>query len=149
MPLLGIVLNNTASANRVVEVVKIARAYGVSNVYFTRIYGAAAQSGIPEAFKYAAKHGIGIGVFPELGDLREIVKGELLLLTYNGKPIEGPPAGDYYLVIDGSDTGFEPLEARVGKKISVPGLPRGLPATAALAVALHSLTRGTKPVEGE
>ncbi|MCE4617012.1 MAG: RecB-family nuclease [Desulfurococcales archaeon] len=144
MPLQGVVLNNTASANRVIETIKIARAYGISTVYFTRVYGAAAQSGIPEAFKYAMKHGIAIAVFPELSDLVEIVKGELYLLTPTGEPIESESKTDFYLVIDGSDSGFEPLEARLGKKVSITDLPKGLPATAMLAVALHNLTRGKK-----
>ena len=142
MPLKGVVMNNTASANRVMETIKIARAYGVSTVYFTRVYGAAAQSGIPEAFKYAIKHGITIAVFPELRDLAEIAKGELLLLTPNGRPLEAEPETNFYLVIDGSDSGFEPLEAKLGKKVSITGIPKGLPATAMLAIALHSLARG-------
>jgi len=76
---LMLIVHNVGSAQRLVDLVKAAYSINkVSLVIITRPYGAAAQSGIPDANRIAFRRGKGFIVLPELRDAIELIKPNLV-----------------------------------------------------------------------
>ncbi len=150
-----LVLNNTSSPSRVIDFIRIGAAMGVKEFAYTKVYGAAAQTGIPDAFKFAYKNGLSLIVMPTLEDFLETVEPDLLLL-FTGKGEElskvlnvNRDKKRVSLVFDGSDAGFDPVERKLGVQVYLEDVPGGLPVVAAASLALYVLNRsGELRVEG-
>ncbi len=152
---LVVVIHNVSSVHRVTEFAKLIAGLGLKYVIYTKVTGAAAQQGIPEAFKIAAKQGSTILVLPDITDVYELIRpertyflvtettherqavrlvdiiDEILSLTGQGKKI--------VLVVNGSDLPFTPRETQGGILVKV--LNARLPSTAVLALALYEIIR--------
>ncbi|MCE4615373.1 MAG: RecB-family nuclease [Desulfurococcales archaeon] len=141
-----LVLNNTSSPSRVMDFIKIGSTMGVKEIVYTKIYGAAAQTGIPDAFKYAYKNGLSLLVMPTLEDFVETVKPSLtILFTGTGQEL-GEILGKHNtsesstaLVFDGSDAGFDPLEKKLGVQTYLKDVPGKLPVVAEVSLSLYIL----------
>jgi len=146
-----LVLNNTSSPSRVIDFIKIGSSMGVKDFAYTKIYGAAAQTGIPDAFKYAYKNGLSLIVMPTLEDFVETVKPNLtILFTGTGQDLN-EILGNYRvsessvaLVFDGSDAGFDPLERKLGVQVYLKDIPGKLPVVAEVALSLYILSKTVK-----
>jgi SpoU rRNA methylase family enzyme len=144
-----LVLNNTSSPSRVIDFIKIGSAMGVKEFAYTKIYGAAAQTGIPDAFKFAYKNGLSLIVMPTLEDYAETVKPDLLLLfTGKGEELSKVLGSDsnkdrkrISLVFDGSEAGFDPIERKLGIQVYIEDVPGGLPVLSEVSLALYILNR--------
>ncbi|MEB3756864.1 MAG: RecB-family nuclease [Desulfurococcales archaeon] len=146
-----LVLNNTSSPSRVIDFIKIGSSMGVKDFAYTKIYGAAAQTGIPDAFKYAYKNGLSLIVMPTLEDFVETVKPNLtILFTGTGQDLN-EMLGNYRasessiaLVFDGSDAGFDPLERKLGVQVYLKDIPGKLPVVAEVALSLYIMSKTVK-----
>ncbi|MCE4606347.1 MAG: RecB-family nuclease [Desulfurococcales archaeon] len=144
-----LVLNNTSSPSRVMDFIKIGSSMGVKEFAYTKVYGAAAQTGIPDAFKYAYKNGLSLVVMPTLEDFVETVKpGLTILLTGTGQELSDllekyqASSSSIALVFDGSDAGFDPLERKFGAQAYLREVPGRLPVVAEVALSLYIVGKG-------
>ncbi len=138
-----LVLNNTSSPSRVIDFIKVGATMGYERFALTKIYGAAAQSGVPEAFKYSYKNGLSLLVFQSLEDFVETVAPDkLLLFAGSGRnlgDIEVSKGDRLALVFDGSEAGFDPLEKKLGEPVYITDIPGRLPVIAEVSLSLYIL----------
>ncbi|NPB00229.1 MAG: hypothetical protein GXO10_02545 [Crenarchaeota archaeon] len=145
------VLHNVASVHRVLEFVRLCTSFNCNSIIITRPTGAAAQQGIPEAFKIALKEGTSIVVLGELKDVLDVVKIEkLYLLTAEeeGEPLENiiEEAADLLksgnkigVAVQGQDLPFLPREKQLGTCVKV--LEKRTPATSLCTIFLWELSK--------
>jgi SpoU rRNA methylase family enzyme len=149
-----LVLNNTSSPSRVMDFIRIGSAMGIKEFAYTKIYGAAAQTGIPDAFKYAYKNGLSIIIMPTLEDFVETVNpGLTVLFSGTGHVLDevlkdNTSTSTIAMVFDGSDAGFDPLEKKLGIQVYLRDVPGKLPVVAEVALSLYILGKnGERQVE--
>ncbi|NPA69956.1 MAG: hypothetical protein GXO26_04045 [Crenarchaeota archaeon] len=145
------VLHNVTSVHRVLEFVRLCTSFNCNNIIITRPTGAAAQQGVPEAFKIALKEGANIMILGELKDVQEIAKIEkLYLLTAEeeGETLdkaieeaaellrEGKKIG---VAVQGQDLPFLPREKQLGTCVKV--LEKKAPATSLCTIFLWELSK--------
>ncbi len=145
------VLHNVTSVHRVLEFVRLCTSFNCSNIVITRPTGAAAQQGIPEAFKIALKEGVNLIILGELKDVQEVAKIEkmyLLTAEEEGEPLdktieeaaellkEGKKIG---VAVQGQDLPFLPREKQLGTCVKV--LERKAPATSLCTIFLWELSK--------
>ncbi|MCE4607574.1 MAG: RecB-family nuclease [Caldisphaeraceae archaeon] len=116
-------LHNVSGVQKVLDMAKLAFALGFDELVLTKVYGAAAQSGVAEAFKIALREGKGLVVLPEMKDALELYRPDTLYLVDrdHAKEEVDPFAlkvnGLVMIAFNGSDTSFSPLELSLGKPI--------------------------------
>ncbi len=148
-----VILYNVTSVHRVIEIAKICSSFSCKNMIIIRPTGAAAQQGVPEAFKICLREGISLSILSELKDVIEIFNiGKLYFLTteQEGKKISdivneivkvlnsGQKIG---IVIHGQDLLFLPRELQLGEPIKI--LDRNVPSTALLSIMLWELLKNS------
>ncbi len=152
-----VVVHNVSSVHRVVEFTKLVSGLGFKYQVYTKVIGAAAQQGIPEAFKIAMKRGTTITVLPDLSDMFDLVRPERAYFLVT-EPVQGRETvrlGDAVeeikslaeqgrklaVVVNGSDLPFTPRE--IGSGLPVKVMSSSIPSTALLAVTLYELLRSS------
>ncbi len=140
------VIHNVSSVQRLVDLAKIVIALGLESLVATKVYGAAAQAGIPEAYRLLIKDNRGLVVLPELRDAVEVFSPSTVLLVDKEKASElidplSPPEleGTVMVVLNGSDSSFAPQESVLGRAIYIRGLSSRAGSTAEASLLLYSL----------
>lgn len=145
------VIHNTSSVQRLVDMARIVLSMNIDLLVATKVYGAAAQSGIAEAFRLLLKAGKGLVVLPELKDAVETYGSTQVFLVDKEHATEliDPLSGDFasgsggpiMLVFNGSDAPFGPQELSLGKPVYIKGLSYRAGSTAEASLLLYGLLR--------
>ncbi|NPA24151.1 MAG: hypothetical protein GXO23_07645 [Crenarchaeota archaeon] len=145
------VLHNVTSVHRVLEFVRLCISFNCTTIIITRPTGAAAQQGLPEAFKIALKEGANIIVLSELRDIQEtmnIDKIYLLTSEEEGEDLEkavSDTAGSLRngrkvaVAAQGQDLPFLPRERQLGTCVKI--LNKKAPSTSLCTIFLWELSR--------
>lgn len=148
------VLHNTSSVQKLVDMAKVVLSLGMDVLVTTKVYGAAAQSGIAEAYRLLLKSGKGLVVLPELSDVAEVYRGFQVLLVdkEHAQDLIDPLSDDVtklgenvLLVFNGSDSPFTPQELSLGRPIYIRGLSYRAGSSAEASLLLYSLMRRANP----
>ncbi|MEM0373410.1 MAG: RecB-family nuclease [Sulfolobaceae archaeon] len=118
-------IHNITSAQRVIEISKLALSHKtVKNLVLTKVGGTAAQSGIPEVFRFAYKLGKSIMVLPDLKDTIELLKPDkvILISSKSNQVLTREEIKKYekdnkkiLIVIPGNEAGFTKIEESLGE----------------------------------
>ncbi|MCG2880753.1 MAG: RecB-family nuclease [Vulcanisaeta sp.] len=131
------VIHNPASVQKLLDAVKASLGFGVRTVVITKAVGAAAQQGVPEAFRMAMKVGASLIVLPDIKDAIELLRPDAVyLLSTRGEPM-GELSGKVLLIVQASDQQFTPSELSLGRQVKV--LSRDVGSTALLTLALSKI----------
>ncbi|MGB9726266.1 MAG: RecB-family nuclease [Fervidicoccaceae archaeon] len=145
-------LHDVSSTSRLTDFLRTLFAFDirVDLVVLSRVTGAAAQYGLPEASKLLFKRGVSFLILQDIGDYREIFSNYKIIQysASKGRPISKmreigmePERENVLLLFSGSDAGFtsgEIIEGAVA--IRLPEAPRELPPESALSLVLHMLS---------
>jgi len=153
MPLF-IALHNIHSVQRVIDMVRVVKAFKniVSTLIITKAVGAAAQSGIPEAFKIAFKESLKIIYLQDLNDIIELVNPEkVYLITPIGSNkkecgirnlIKELKEGKRVVIIFcGLDAGFTKSELKLGEPLFIDGLGTHIGPAGEAAIILYEVKK--------
>ncbi|MEN2999649.1 MAG: RecB-family nuclease [Acidilobaceae archaeon] len=141
------VIHNVSSAQRLLDFARLAYSLGAEHVIATKVYGAAAQSGVPEVMRLALKLGKSFAVLPDLPDLLEIYRPDIVIMMYGGagERIDpfNPPVyrGRVVVVFNGGEPDFSPVELKHGTPLYLAGTSHKLGAIAEAAIVLYFLMR--------
>jgi len=130
------VIHNPTSVQKLLEAVRISLGFGLRTIVVTRATGAAAQQGVPEAYKWVLRSGANLIVLPDLEDAVELLKPEsTYLLGTRGDEVN--PRGRSLIVINASEQPFLQKELSLGKPAKVVG--RDIGSVGFLALALSKI----------
>lgn len=137
-------LYNVSSVQRVLDFVKTVYAFGDAVIpVIVKPVGAAAQIGVPDAYKYAFKHDKPLIILPDLPDIGETIPGApIYLISGRGEEIDPRDmlgSKNLVIVFNGSDTEFTRQEMQYGKPVRIRGIPHELPSTAVAAIVLYKI----------
>ncbi len=145
------VVHNVSSVQRLVDMARIVVSLDLEILVVTKAYGAAAQSGIPEASRLLLKERKGLVVLPELKDAVEFYSPDQVLLIDrdNAKAQLGVEElrglqGRVMVVLNGSDAPFSPQELALGRPVYLRGLRGRAGAVAEGALVLFLLRSPTE-----
>jgi len=144
-------IHNVGSVQRLVDMARLVYSLDLELLVASKVYGAAAQSGVPEVMRLAFKANRGFLVLPDIGDAVELLKPDVTLvvsLDYAEDFIDpfNPPvySGRLLVVFNGGEPDFSASEARVGKPVYIRGVSRRLGAVAEASIILYSLLSRTR-----
>ncbi len=140
------VIHDVSSAQRLIDMARTVYALGADILVATRVYGAAAQNGVPEATRIALKLGKSFVALPELRDAVELFTPDTILVV-SSEYGERLPAGKMrelvqgktMLVFGGSDPGLSRQDIAVGRAIYFEGVEGRLSPVAEAALILYTL----------
>jgi len=142
-------VHNITSTQRLIEISKLALSSRlVKNLIFTKVGGTAAQSGVPEIFRFAYKLGKSVIILPDLRDSIELLKPDkIILLTSKGNNILTKEEVKKYdsnfkvlIVIPGNEVGFTKVEESLGETYKISDeLSIELSPIATLGILLHCI----------
>ena len=140
------VMHDVSSAQRLVDAARTVYGLGFRVFVATRVYGAAAQNGVPEAMRLALRLGRSFVVLPELRDAVELFAPETVLVVSRdyGEPVSldglGRLArGRTMVVVGGGEPGISKGDAAAGKPVYFEGVEARLSPVAELALVLYAL----------
>ncbi|MEM1685132.1 MAG: RecB-family nuclease [Acidilobaceae archaeon] len=140
------VLYNVSSTQRLIDMAKLVYGLGLHIFTACKVYGAAAQAGIPEVMRLALKSERGFIVLPDIGDVIDLFKPSIILIVsyaYAEDFIDpfNPPvySGKVLVVFNGSDPDFSSSELKYGKPIYIKGVQYRLGAIPEATLILYSL----------
>ncbi|MGC9209746.1 MAG: RecB-family nuclease [Acidilobus sp.] len=143
------VIHNVSSVQRLVDLARIVVSLDLEFLVASKVYGAAAQSGVAEAFRILLKERKGLVVLPELKDVVEAYSPEQVLLIDRDNAREQVDIQDLrglrgrvMVVLNGSDAPFTSQELSLGKAIYIKGLRSRAGAVAEGALVLYALAEG-------
>ncbi len=153
------VLNNVASPQRLVDSVKTAYSIEskihVKAFIITKVSGMAAQTGLPEASKYAYKLGRPLIILPTLKDAIELLSpAKTILITKRSsnsrslEDLEPTTEGVLMIVVSGSDGEFSKSELALGEHYHVPAFTYLTP-SASIALSYYIVEKKIKEPKGE
>ncbi|MCE4605354.1 MAG: RecB-family nuclease [Desulfurococcales archaeon] len=142
------VLHNVSSVQRLVDLARASYQLGFKALAVSKVYGGAAQSGVPEAFKLALKYGSSLLVLPDLDDVVDALSPDRVLIITPREPETiidpvSPPRldGKVLIVFNGGETGFSPSEEKLGARTYIAGVDSRLGAVAEAGIILYTLSR--------
>ncbi len=141
------VIHNVSSVQRLVDMAKIVISMNMDSLVATKVYGAAAQSGIAEAYRMLLKAGKGLVVLPDLRDAVEVFRpSQVLLLDKDHAnelidPLDITLDQQVMFVFNGSDTPFSPQELSLGKPVYIRGLTSRAGSTVEASILLYGVAR--------
>lgn len=145
------VIHNVSSVQRLVDFAKLVYALDLGLLVASRVYGAAAQSGIPEVMRLAFKSNKSFLVLPDIGDVLELLRPDVTLIVtfdYAGELIDpfNPPvySGRVLAVFNGGEPDFSTGEVGFGKPVYIKGVSRRIGAVAEASIILYSLLSKTR-----
>ncbi len=140
------VIHDVSSAQRLIDMARTVYALGADVLVATRVYGAAAQNGVPEATRIALRLGKSFVALPELRDAVELFSPETIVVIsseYGEKmsveSIRGLAKGKTMVVFGGSDPGISRQDIAVGRAVYFEGVSGRLSPVAEAALILYSL----------
>ncbi len=138
-----------SSVQRLVDLARASYQLGFKALAVSKVYGGAAQSGVPEAFKLALKYGASLLVLPDLPDVVESLSPDRILIVTPREPEvlldpSSPPQldGRVLVVFNGGETGFSPSEEKLGSRAYIAGVEGRLGAVAEAGIILYTLSLG-------
>ncbi|MEM0340527.1 MAG: RecB-family nuclease [Acidilobaceae archaeon] len=139
-------LHNVSSVQRLVDTARLVYGLGLKVFVATKVYGAAAQSGVPEIMKIAMKSGGSFFVLQDLPDAFEVLRPDVVLLVSRSYAREvldvfNPPVyeGRVLVVFNGGDPDFAVNEIAHGKPVYIKGAEGKLGPVAEAALILYCL----------
>lgn len=146
---LVVVLHYVLSHQRVIDFVATCSALGADTILFTKVGGTAAQTGIPEAFKYAIKRNVKLIILPDLQDIKNIYNNsQLYFFLPKEYATEEFNIDEFFnsikngiqpvLVFGGLEPGFNKKELELGKSVHL-NLEGNVPSVSLAAIALFLL----------
>ncbi len=126
-----VVLHNVHAVSKVSETAQVVYGFGFHNFAVSKAEGSAAQSGVPDANRFALKMKRSFMVLPSLNDVKETLDVEQPLLITSpvltktpidfGKLSESIENGDrIVIVLSGSNSSFSRKEMDQGECVSLP-----------------------------
>lgn len=133
-----VVIHNPTSVGKLVDMVKTALGFGLKNIVITRATGAAAQQGVPEAFKLSLRSGATLIILPDIKDAIELLKpvNTYFISTRGGETLSNVQ-GRTLLIVNASDQPFTPSELSLGKQVKI--INRDVGSSGLLVLALYRL----------
>ncbi len=132
-------LYGSSSVQRIMDFVKTVYNFGEATPVIIKPIGAAAQIGVPEAYKLSYKLGKPLIVLPSINDLVEIFKpSKTYYITGKGVPIDPAELStDTAIVLPGGE--MEPSRDEIVdvEKASIIGVPPGLPGSVLAGIILY------------
>jgi len=147
-----VVLNNVNSPSRLVDFVKVALSNNkvkIAAVVASRVSGMAAQTGVPEASKYAIKKNKAFFVLPTLQEVIELLKPDKVYIVVNSEvaksltEVKDEINGRVMLVFNGVEGSLSKSELALGEHIRIEDYEETPPAPVSLAIVLKELTKTT------
>ena len=137
---------NVSSVQRVLDFIKTVYAFNTGVPAIIKPIGAAAQIGIPEAYKISYKLGKPLIILPDIPDLLEALNiREIYMITRKGKEIRSneilTSTNDKAIIVNGSDTDFTRQELQYGLAIKPYNIPLELPPQTIIALILYSYSK--------
>lgn len=139
-------IHNVSSVQRLLDFARLVYSLGLNTLVASKVYGAAAQSGVPEAMRLAFKLNRGLLVLSDLEDALELLKPDVTLLVSAEHAVEyidpfNPPvySGRVLIAFNGGDPDFSAGEARFGRPVYVKGVSGRLGAIAEASLILYPL----------
>lgn len=142
MPEPIVILHNVTSPQRVVEFVSICSALNFKHVIISKPGGAAAQMGIPQAFKIAVKNKVFLSILPDIKDVAELYNPEEMLFFVPPESAEKEYDPNILnerkvaLVFGGMEPGLSRRETEIGTRVHV-GLPSFIGTLGLAAIVLY------------
>ncbi len=139
-------LYNVSSVQRVIDFIKTVYSFKDYIPVIIKPIGAAAQIGIPDAYKIAYKLDKPLIVLPELSDIMDVLDVRKIYLI-TGKGVEKDlgeimsSKDDIAFVINGSDSDFTRQELQYGEPIKLRDISSSIPSIALAAILLYELSR--------
>lgn len=141
------VFHSCLSHQKVIDFILTCISFKIDTIILTKVGGAAAQIGIPEAFKYAVKSNIKLLIFPDLQDLKNIFHNSTFYFIVDKKfsneklnvneikdlAVSGTTV---FLVFSGMEPGFLKKELELGKAVHI-NLNNNIPPVALTAITLY------------
>lgn len=143
-----LVLYSPSSVQRIIDFIKTVYAFEKSIPVIIKPIGAAAQIGIPEAYKYAYRIGKPLIILSELTDLIEIIKvNELYYVSSRGRKIsiqELVDKNNIAIIILGGEN--EPSKKELEKThiVFFENIPTELPPSPLAALILYNMSSNHK-----
>ncbi|RUM47880.1 MAG: recombinase RecB [Hyperthermus sp.] len=145
-----VVLHDVSSAQRLIDMARLV--YGMGFKYFiaSKVYGAAASSGVPEASRLALRLGRFFSVLPSVREAVEIFEPSMtLIVSYeHGEPLSLEEVGELIererkvlLVLGGIEPGPGKDVVGLGKPIYIRGVESRIGAVAEAALILYEASR--------
>ncbi len=140
------VVHNVSSVQRLLDFARLVYGLGLNTLVASKVYGAAAQSGVPEAMRFAFKLNRGLLVLSGLEDVLELLKPDVTLIVSSEYAVEyidpfNPPVypGRVLIVFNGGEPDFSAGEAGFGRPVYVKGVSGRLGAIAEASLILYPL----------
>lgn len=137
-----IALYAPSSVQRILDFVKTIYSYENTVPVIVKPIGAAAQIGVPEAYKYSYKTGKPLIVLPELQDLAEVLGlKDLYYVSLVGEKtsIESLRGENIGIIINGGDQEPSKKELEGIKVVSLAEIPDNMPSIGMIAIILYLL----------
>ncbi|MEM0355570.1 MAG: RecB-family nuclease [Desulfurococcaceae archaeon] len=140
-----IALYSPSSVNMVVDFVKTIYVFPNAIPVVINPIGAAAQFGVPEAYKLSYKIGKPLVILPSIEDLREVLGiNRIFYYSETGSTIslEEFRSIDNYSIVFGAELSLGKKELLNVEPIRVNGIPPDLPTVPLVTLILYLVTRG-------
>lgn len=138
------VLYSPTSVQRIMDFIKTIYAYGETIPVIVKPIGAAAQIGVPEAYRYSYRIGKPLLIFPELSDLASVMGlSKIYYIDPSGeeRDINDVKNMDNYAIVFGSEEGgLSKKELSLLNLVWFKNIPRNLPPSALAALILYLLS---------
>ncbi len=147
-----VVINNVNSPSRLVDFVKVALSNNrvrIVAVVASRVSGMAAQTGVPEASKYAIKKNKAFFVLPTLQEVIDLLKPDRVYIIVNSEiakslaDVKNGIRGRVMFVFNGVEGSFSKNELALGEHIKIDDYEEIPPAPVSLAIVLKELSKTT------
>ncbi|AEM38880.1 protein of unknown function DUF2122 [Pyrolobus fumarii 1A] len=145
------VVHDVSSAQRLIDMARTVYGLGYRVLVATRVYGAAAQNGVPEAMRIALRLGRSFVTLPELRDAVELFTPNTIIVVSKdyGEPmtideIAGLAKDKTMIVFGGGDPGITKQDIAVGRPVYIKGVEGRLSPVAEAALILYALRSQTQ-----
>lgn len=139
-------VNDISSAQRLVDLARVVYGFGVKYFVATKVYGAAASSGVPEVTRLALKQGKSFSVLSSVKDAVEVFSPDKVVVISKdyGTEVDLPDylrrlSGKILFVVSGIDVSPGRDVVGIGEAIYPSGLEQKLPPTAEATLILYYL----------
>jgi len=146
-----VLVHDVSSAQRLIDIAKLAYGLGFTHLVATKVYGAAASSGVPEATRLALRLGRSFSVLPSVKDAIELLAPDKVVVVSReyGEPVEpwsyaeklAGSQGGVLIVFGGIDAAPGKDVAGLGEAVYPVGAEARLTPVAEAALFLYPLSR--------
>ncbi len=143
-----VVLHDVSSVQRLLDTARVVYGLGIKVMVATKVYGAAATNGIPEATKLALRSNASFMVLPSLRDAVELLSPSIVyVVSYEyGEQIDPNElarnhSGRIMIILGGSEAAPTRDDANIGKPIYPRGIAKRIGPVGEAAILLYAFTR--------